>query len=289
MNSKADGKTFQFFFWRRKNRAIRKGMQKFCNPKISLQKFRNPKSTLRKFRNPKSVLRKIRKPALPCEIRCKIWKTCANSFRKPTLPCENIAKFEGGCELSSWLKNLFLNLVNSNGLCAKCQRSVGKPKVTWTNLFKDLSLPNLPLFVSQAHLLLAKPYATLRISFLSIPRPATTHLKKRPPLLAPFRPWWSSEEAIPTLQYFARPGQESPLLRIHLKLRPFCPLRVGFPLALLRTNTRHGDYRLLHPLSHQYAAFHPREPGPQALERCLGIQNLILKPQPIFSVLPTLP
>ena len=172
---------------------------------------------------------------------------------------------------------------------SKFQRSVRKPKVAWTNLFKDLPLPNLPLFVSQAHLLLAKPCTTLRIGFLSIPRPTTTHLKKRPPPLAPFRPWCASEEAMPTLQYLARPGQEPPLLRIHLKLRLFRPLRVGCPLALLSTDTRHGDHRLLHPLSHQYAAFHPREPGPQALERRLGIHSLSLRPQPILSVLPTLP
>ena len=47
----------------------------------------------------------------------------------------------------------------------------GKAKGRLNKLFKDIPLPNLPLFISQAHLLLAKPYATLQIGFLSIPCP----------------------------------------------------------------------------------------------------------------------
>ncbi|KAL6347360.1 hypothetical protein AAG906_017099 [Vitis piasezkii] len=70
--------------------------------------------------------------------------------------------------------------------------------------------------------------------------------------------------------------------------RPFCLLMVGYPLALLSADTRHGDHQLLHPLSHQYTAFHQREPGPQALERCLGSHSLILRPQRTLSILPAL-
>ncbi|RVW36252.1 hypothetical protein CK203_107279 [Vitis vinifera] len=70
--------------------------------------------------------------------------------------------------------------------------------------------------------------------------------------------------------------------------RPFRLLRVGCPLTLLSVDTRHRDHRLLHPLSHQYAAFHLREPGPQALERRLGMRSLIIRPLPILSILPTL-
>ena len=156
-------------------------MRKFRNPKISLRKFRNPKISLRKFRNPKSVLQKICKPAFSCEIRCEIWKACANSFCKPTLLCKNIGKFEGGCKLSSQLKNPFRNLANSNGFYVKCQRLVGKPKVAWINLFKDLLLPNLPLFISHAPFPIARspaPHCEL-VSF---------------PFHTPLRPWiWRSD------------------------------------------------------------------------------------------------
>ena len=120
----------------------------------------------------------------------------------------------------------------------------------------------------------------------------TNHLKRRPTPLTPFRLWRALEEAIPTLQYLASRGQEHPLLRIYLRpLRPrlFRLLREGCPLALLGANTRHGDHRLLHPLSHQYAAFHLREPGPQALESHPGMHSLILRPLPILSVLLALP
>ena len=40
-----------------------------------------------------------------------------------------------------------------------------------------------------------------------------------------------------------------------------------------------------HPLSHQYTTFHLREPGPQALERRLGMHSLTLRPQRILNVL----
>ncbi|RVW18732.1 hypothetical protein CK203_098136 [Vitis vinifera] len=63
----------------------------------------------------------------------------------------------------------------------------------------------------------------------------------------------------------------------------------GCHLTLLNVDTRHGDHRLLHPLTHQYTAFHLRESKPQALERRLGMHSLILMPQLILSVLPTLP
>ena len=88
-----------------------------------------------------------------------------------------------------------------------------------------------------------------------------------------------------------RPGQAPPLLRIHLRSlrhRTFCLLRVGYPLALLSADTRHGDHQLLCSLSHQYTAFHQREPGPQALERHLGIHSLNLRPQWILRILPAL-
>ena len=126
----------------------------------------------------------------------------------------------------------------------------------------------------------------MRIGFLSIPRPTTAHLRKQPTPLAPFWPWRASEEAIPTLQYLARPGQQSPLLKIHLRLRPLHFLKARCLLAFLNTDTRHGDHRLLHPLSHQYAAFHLREPEPQALERRLCMRNQrILRPQRFISIL----
>nr|CAN73433.1 hypothetical protein VITISV_040846 [Vitis vinifera] len=52
---------------------------------------------------------------------------------------------------------------------------------------------------------------------------------------------------------------------------------------------RHGDHQLLHPLSHQYVAFHLTESGPQALESHLGMHSLTLRPLPILSVLTALP
>ena len=109
--------------------------------------------------------------------------------------------------------------------------------------------------------------------------------------LAPFRPWCAWEEAIPTLQYLKSGGQEPPLLGIHLRPprpRPLHLLRKECPPALLSADTRHGEHRLLHPLSHQYAIFHLREPGPQDLESGLGMHNLILRPCWFFSVLPAL-
>ena len=149
-----------------------------------------------------------------------------------------------------------------------------------------------------------KPIFTLRnppppcdaqatISFLSSGRPTANHLKRWPTPLAPFQPRRALEEAIPTPQYLACRGQEPPILRIHLRPPrpkwPFHLLREECPLAFLNADTRHGDHRLLHPLSHQYAAFHLREPGPQALESHLGMLNLILRPLPILSILPALP
>ena len=116
-------------------------------------------------------------------------------------------------------------------------------------------------------------------------------MKKQPPPLTLVRLWCTSEEAILILQYFARPDQEPPLLKIHLrplKPRPLRLLRAGYPLALFSTDTRHRDHQLLHPLSHQYAAFHQRESGPQALERRLNIHSLILRPHRILSILPAL-
>ena len=60
------------------------------------------------------------------------------------------------------------------------------------------------------------PFTTLRISFLPSGLPAANHLERQPTPLTPVQPWRASKEAIPTLQYLARPGQEPPLLRIHL-------------------------------------------------------------------------
>ena len=131
----------------------------------------------------------------------------------------------------------------------------------------------------------------MRISFLSSGRPTTNHLKRRPTPLTPFRPWHTLEEAISALQYIVRLGQEPPLLKIHLRSlrpRPFCLLSVGCSLALLSADTLHGDHQLLHPLSHQYIAFHLREPGPQALERCLSMHNLNLRSQLILNDLSAL-
>ena len=65
-------------------------------------------------------------------------------------------------------------------------------------------------------------------------------------------------------------------------------IRAKCPLALLSIDTRHENHQLLHPLSHQYAAFHQRELRPQALERRLGIHSLIFKPQQILNILPAL-
>ena len=144
---------------------------------------------------------------------------------------------------------------------------------------------NLYLKASKPYIHFVNPSAPCdaqaTIGFLSNRPPTTNHLKRRPTYLTPFRPWRALEEAILTFQYLASKGQEPPLLRIHLRpLRPqlFRLLREGCPLALLSADTRHGDHRLLHPLSHQYAVFHLRKPGRQALESHLSMHSLILRP-----------
>nr|CAN79259.1 hypothetical protein VITISV_007591 [Vitis vinifera] len=101
--------------------------------------------------------------------------------------------------------------------------------------------------------------------------------------------WRALEKAILTLHCLASHDQKPPLLKIrHFRSprsRAFHLLKVGCPLILLNVDTRLRDHRLLHPPSHQYIAFHLREPGPQALESRLGIHSLILGPQQILSVL----
>ena len=146
-------------------------------------------------------LPKILKLVFALQNPCRIWKACANSFR---------------------------NLTISNGLCAKYQQSERKQMV-----IQKAYLKTSEASFHFAHLIphCEKLDATLQISFLSNGHPATTNLKKRPPPLTPFRPWCASEEAIPTLQYLARPSQEPPLLSIHLrslKPRSFHLLKAGF-------------------------------------------------------------
>ncbi|RVW90633.1 hypothetical protein CK203_038849 [Vitis vinifera] len=60
--------------------------------------------------------------------------------------------------------------------------------------------------------------------------------------------------------------------------RPFHLLRVECPLTLLSADTRRGDHRLLHPLSHPYVALQLRGSGLQALESHRDMHNLILGP-----------
>ena len=76
-----------------------------------------------------------------------------------------------------------------------------------------------------------------------------------------------------------------------MKPRPFHLMTVECPLILLNADTRHGDHRL-HPgwllrvLRAQFIALQLKGPGLQALESRLDIHSLILKPLPIFNVLP---
>ena len=207
-------------------------MQKFCKPKSSLRKFRNPIYTLRKFLQPHTCLAKI--------------------FATPYLPCKNFAN--PFC-LAKPMRNL-KSLCKLISQPCKFQRSLceiptvsRKAKGHLKSLFKDLQ----SLSFRTLHSPLRKPFTTLWISFLSSGRLMANHLKRRPTPLAPFWPWYALEEAIPTLQYFTRPDQEPPLLRIHLrplKTQPFSLLREGCHLTLLRADTRHGDHRLLNLLSH---------------------------------------
>ncbi|RVW72726.1 hypothetical protein CK203_056760 [Vitis vinifera] len=108
--------------------------------------------------------------------------------------------------------------------------------------------------------------------------------------LAPFQPWHASEETISTLQYLVRLGQAPPLLRIHLRtLRPrlFHLLRAACPLAPLSADTRHGttDFSTPEPLVCRIPPKRARTSGPVETSRHA---QLILKPQGILSVLPTL-
>ncbi|KAL6315061.1 hypothetical protein AAG906_030909 [Vitis piasezkii] len=80
-----------------------------------------------------------------------------------------------------------------------------------------------------------------------------------------------------------RGGHTDPSVSREAKLRASSPQDSSQPLKPLPFY-----HRLLHPLSHQYAAFHLREPGPQALERLLGMRSLIIRPFPILNILPTL-
>ncbi|RVW27361.1 Gag-Pol polyprotein [Vitis vinifera] len=142
---------------------------------------------------------------------------------------------------------------------------------------------------SLSHIKLNK--TNVSINLFSIGRPVANHSKRQPTPLTPFRTWRTLEEAIPTLHCLAHHGQEPPLRGIrHLKPprpRPFHLLRVECPLTLLSANTRHKDHRFLHPLRAQHAALQLRGSEPQDLRpgESLSMHSLILKPQPILSVL----
>ena len=154
--------------------------------------------------------------------------------------------------------------------------------------FKDLQ--SLWSFC-MTHPLLRKAHGHLAKQF---PRHSTPHgyqEEEETSASRPYQLWRASEGAIQTRPHLRRLDQTPPLLRIHLgplRPRPFHLLRVGFLLALLSADTRHGDRQLLCPQSHQYTAFSQREPRPQALERHVGMHNLILRAQWILSILPAL-
>ena len=177
---------------------------------------------------------------------------------------------------------------NANSHLCKLPTVKREIKVHLKFLFKDLH--SFCLFCT-THPLLREDYRHLAKQF---PRHSTPrgHQKEEETFVSHlFQPWRASEGTIQTRLHLARLGQEPPPLRIHLRpLRPqpFHLQRVGCPLALLSANTRHGDHQLLHPQSHQYTAFHQREPRPQALERHLGMRSLILKAQWILNILPAL-
>ena len=102
----------------------------------------------------------------------------------------------------------------------------------------------------------------------------------------PYQVWRALEGAIQAHPHLPRLNQVPPLLRIHLRpLRPWpCHLlRVECLLALLSAGIRHRDHQLLRPQSHQYVAFHQREPGPWALDRHLVKLQSILRPHEIFT------
>ena len=185
MNSKTNGKTFQIFSEGGKIKQFSRACENFATSNPPCENF--------------GRLAKISQTSFACEIRCEIWKACANSFRKPTLPCENIAKFEGGCKLNSQLRNPFHNLANSNNLCAKGQRSVGKPKVAWTNYLKTSHCPICLYSFHKPIYSLQSPTPPCKLVFSPFHVPTATHLKKWPSPLTPFQPWSASEQAILTL------------------------------------------------------------------------------------------
>ncbi|RVW72450.1 hypothetical protein CK203_060464 [Vitis vinifera] len=156
---------------------------------------------------------------------------------------------------SRWIGPFTIQQMYSNGI-VELLNSTGSFKVNGQHL-KPFLEPCLKTRRNSTSLNHIKPEKTnaspCEAVFLSIPHTLATNLKRQSIPLTPFWPWRTSEEAIPTLQYFVRPGQAPPLLRIHLRPlrpRPVHLPRAGCPLALLSTDTRHGHHQLLQPLSH---------------------------------------
>ena len=218
------------FIWRRKNRAFCKpwenfaGLQKsqmpFCK---GCEKFVNPLCLANCFTKLKSL--------------CKLISHTQNCFAKTLQNLKEVA-------------NSIRNLASSNNH-VKNQRSS-------KNLFKAFQTLN-PF--RTPHFPFPKSSTTLprpsdhRLSLYSMPR--DHHLQRWPTPLTSFLPWRALEEAIPTLQYLASPGQEPSLLKIHLRPLmplPFHLLRVECPLSLLSADTRHEDHQFLYPLRAQIAA-----------------------------------
>ena len=195
-------------------------------------------------------------PQMPCEYFATPNPACEN-FRNPT---NALRKFRKGCQQFA---NPFCLVKSMRNLPCEFQQPLyekptvsGKPTVSMKAksllkiLFKDLQ--SLCLFRT-IHPLLWKGqcYLAKQFSFHSTPR---DHQFEEETYAS--HPIWAMaciRGGHTDLSVSREAGQASLLLKIHLRPlrhRPFHLLRVRYPLALLSTDTRHGDHQLLRPLSH---------------------------------------
>ena len=231
---------------RRKNRAFHRACKNFRNPTSVLWKFCNTTNAMQKFRNTTNALWIFRNPK--------------SSLRKFSQPHKCLAKISQGLQQFT---NPFCLVKSMRNLPCEFQQPLyekptvsGKPTVSMKAksllkiLFKDLQ--SLCLFRT-IHPLLWKGqcYLAKQFSFHSTPR---DHQFEEETYAS--HPIWAMaciRGGHTDLSVSREAGQASLLLKIHLRPlrhRPFHLLRVRYPLALLSTDTRHGDHQLLRPLSH---------------------------------------
>ena len=210
------GKTLDIFFTEEKQ-SISHTLRKFC----------------RACENPKNQFARGAKFCTPCEkfahppLLCEIALLCENVLRKPV-------RNQKGCA------NQFCNPIRIPTTRAKTNSHL-KLYLNPSNTCFHFALPIYSL---------RKPSslcgAQASIDFLSIGRPTTNHLKRRPTPLTPFLTWRGLKKAIPTFHYLASRDQEPSFHRIRYlrppRSQPFHLLMVECHLILLSANIRHGDH-----------------------------------------------